>query len=215
MDQNTRHQVFALRHASYLAGGYIAPRPNGLFSDRYDDAPNCLSLIVYKHAQPVASVRLCTLDLDPARQDADDIPGLHVFGDEIRELLATQAPAGQRLRATEINRLVRHPDYVNDYELVFILFRFVSYLVLRQKFDVTISCVRRNHISFYKRLGFEMKAGPRSYPELKFSTNLMICPSSNYEMLRKKYPILDSGAVDSGCYDDLFQGETVNVFGGK
>jgi len=215
IDRKTRHQVFALRHASYLAGGYIDPRPHGLFSDPYDEAPNCISLIVYKHAQPVASVRLCTLDLDPAKPGWNDIPGLHVFGDEIQALLARPAPGERALRATEINRLVRHPDHVNDYELVFTLFRFVSYLVLRQQFDMTISCVRRNHISFYKRLGFEMNAGPRAYPELKFSTNLMVCPSANYEMLRKKYPILDAGAVESNCYDGLFQGETVNVFGGR
>jgi hypothetical protein len=212
-DRKTRNQVFALRHASYLAGGYIDRRPNDLFSDPYDDAPNCTSLLIYKESQPVASVRLCTLDLDPNKPGWNDIPGLHVFGDEIMSLLTPDMSAP--LRATEINRLVRHPDHTNDYELVFVLFRFVSYLVLRQKFDMTISCVRRNHISFYKRLGFEMNAGPRSYPELKFSTNLMICPRENYSMLRRKYPILDHSAVEGGAYDGLFHGETVNVFGGK
>ncbi len=212
LDRKTRHQVFALRHASYLAGGYIDPRPQGLFSDPYDDAPNCLSLVVYKHQLPVASVRLCTLDLDPAKPGWGDIPGLHVFRDEIHRLMDEAQTPSRPVRATEINRLVRHPDYVNDFELVFILFRFVSFMVLRQTFDMTLSCVRRNHMAFYKRLGFETKAGPRAYPELKFTTNLMVCPSASYPKIRDRYPILDSGATETGCYDGLFQGETVAVF---
>jgi hypothetical protein len=215
IDRKTRGQVFALRHTSYLAGGYIEPRPHGQFSDPFDDAPNCTSLLVLKHDVPVASVRLCTLDFDPAKRGWDNIPGLHVFEDEILKLVKPGADGGTNLRATEINRLVRHPDHVHDYELVFVLFRFVSYLVLRQQFEMTLSCVRRNHISFYKRLGFEVSAGPRAYPELKFSTNLMVCPRTNYDMLRQRYPILDHSAVQSGCYDGLFHGETVNVFGDK
>jgi hypothetical protein len=75
-----------------------------------------------------------------------------------------------------------------------------------------LSCVRRNHMPFYKRLEFQTVAGPRSYPELKFTTNLMACPSARYPIILDKYAILDSGATESGCYDGLFSGETVSVF---
>jgi hypothetical protein len=213
LDRKTRNQVFALRHASYLAGGYIDARPDRLFSDPYDDQPNCVSLIIYKMQLPVASVRLCTVDLDPAKTGWTDIPGLHVFEDEIHQLLGEAPDRDTPTRATEINRLVRHPDFANDFELVFILFRFVSFMVLHQKSDMMLSCVRRNHMPFYKRLEFATIAGPRSYPELKFTTNLMACPSARYPTILNKYEILNSGAVESGCYDGLFQGETVNVFG--
>jgi hypothetical protein len=212
-DRTTRNHAFALRHASYLAGGYIDPRPGALFSDPYDERPNCVSIVVYKRDLPVASVRLCTVDLDPAKTGWDDIPGQHVFEDEIHALLDRAGGPGKPAKAIEINRLVRHPDFTNDYELVFILFRFVSFMVLQQQADMTLSCVRRNHMPFYKRLGFEPVAGPRSYPELKFTTNLMACPSASYPTIRNKYAILDSGAVESGCYDGLFKGETVSVFG--
>jgi hypothetical protein len=212
LDQTTREHAFALRHASYCSGGFIDPRPDGLFSDAYDERPNCVSVVVYKRDQPVASVRLCTLN--PARPGWGDIPGLHVFAPEINALLAAASTPGKPAMATEINRLVRHPDFTNDYELVFVLFRFVSFMVLHQKSDMMLSCVRRNHMTFYKRLEFQTVAGPRCYPELKFTTNLMACPSARYPVILGKYAILDSGATESGCYDGLFSGQTVAVFEG-
>ncbi len=215
LDRKTRTQAFALRHASYLAGGYIDPRPNGLFSDPYDDLPNCVSIVVYKQELPVASVRLCTLDLDPAMPDWTDIPAKHVFEPEVEHMLANLPRQLGAPRVIEINRLVRHPDYANDFELVFVLFRFVAFMVTRRRIDMMLSCVRRNHQPFYKRLDFETIAGPRSYPELKFATNLMACPGGQFHDIINRYTILDSGAVESGCYDGLFHGETVNVFGDK
>jgi hypothetical protein len=214
-DPRTRADAFALRHASYVAGGYIDPRPGGLFSDPYDDRPNCSSLVVYKNARPVASVRLCVLDTDPAKTGWGDIPAAHVFEDEVNALLAAAPASGKPAKATEINRLVRHPDFATDYELVFILFRFVSFMVLRQESDMMLSCVRRNHMPFYKRLEFCSVAGPRAYPELKFSTNLMACPQASYDTILNNYEILNSRATVTGCYDGLFRGETVSVFEGK
>ncbi len=215
LDRKTRTQAFALRHASYLAGGYIDERLSGLFSDPYDDLPNCVSIVVYKEELPVASVRLCTLDLDPAMPDWLDIPARHVFAPEVEQMLAGLPRQSGAPRVIEINRLVRHPDYANDFELVFVLFRFVAFMVTRRRIDMMLSCVRRNHQTFYKRLDFETIAGPRSYPELKFDTNLMVCPGGQFHDIINRYTILDSGAVQSGCYDGLFHGETVTVFGDK
>jgi hypothetical protein len=214
-DARTRSDAFALRHASYVAGGYIDPRPGGLFSDPYDDKPNCSSLVVYKDDRPVASVRLCVLDTDPAKIGWDDIPAAHVFEEEVDALVKAVPAGGRPATATEINRLVRHPDFATDYELVFILFRFVSFMVLRQESDMMLSCVRRNHMPFYKRLEFGTVAGPRAYPELKFATNLMACPKANYGTILNNYEILNSRATETGCYDGLFRGETVSVFEGK
>jgi len=214
-DPRTRADAFALRHASYFAGGYIDARPGGLFCDPYDDRPNCRSVVVYKNERPAASVRLCVLDTGSAKPGWDDVPAAHVFPDEVRALLAAAPVTDRPVKATEINRLVRHPDFAMDYELVFVLFRFVSFMVLHEKSDMMLSCVRRNHVAFYKRLEFASIAGPRAYPELKFETNLMTCPRARYGTILNKYEILNSRATETGCYDGLFRGETVPVFGTK
>ena len=86
-----REKVFALRHESYFAGGFIEQRPGALFSDAYDGRQNCQSIIVYRGERPVASVRVCVLD--PARPGWEDIPALHVFPEDIAATLA----AGKRL----------------------------------------------------------------------------------------------------------------------
>ena len=214
LDTNTRTDAFALRHKSYLAGDYIDRRPGDLFSDPNDDMPNTKTLVVYKDDKAIASVRMCVLDTNPALRGWDDIPVAHVFPEEVDSLLAAASAGGKPVKAIEINRLVRHPDYMKDHELVFTLFQFVSFMVTHEQSDMTLSCVRRNHMPFYKRFKFQHIAGPRSYPELKFETNLMVCPKSSYESLRNSVSIFSPKAVPSEAYAGLFRGETVNVIKG-
>ncbi len=213
LDTKTRTDAFALRHKSYLAGDYIDRRPGDLFSDPNDDMPNTKTLVVYKHEEAIASVRLCILDTNPVLRGWDDIPVAHVFPEEVESLMAAASPDGQPVKAIEINRLVRHPDHMKDHQLVFTLFQFVSFMVTHENSDMTLSCVRRNHMPFYKRFKFEHIAGPRSYPELKFETNLMVCPKSSYESLRNSVSIFSPKAVPAEAYAGLFRGETVNVIG--
>lgn len=207
LDPKTRTQVYALRHQSYVASGYLDPRPTGLYTDPYDDMPNCLSLLIYRQNIPAASMRLCTLDLDPAKPDWRDIPALHIFENEIKTLLA-----GGAKKTIEITRLVRHPDYADDSQLVFVLFRFISFLMAHFAADLALNCVRRNHAAFYKRLGFETVAPPRAYPGLKFSTALMVFPRARHQDVLNTHEFLNAGAIENGGYDGLIRGETVPVF---
>jgi hypothetical protein len=210
IDNQTRSDAFALRHAAYVAAGYLDPISDGLFSDPYDDMPNCSTIVIYKDGRPAASVRLAVLDSDPDRIGWHDVPAAHIFHDEVATLLAPSG-SGQPKRAAEITRLVRHPDFATDSELVFVLFRFVPFLLCKQKIDMVLSCVRRNHVPFYKRLEFDAIAGPKSYPGLKFAVNLMVCPQSKYATIFKKIPLLNSTVSGTSGYDGLFQGETVAV----
>ncbi|OYV50386.1 MAG: hypothetical protein B7Y73_06470 [Acidocella sp. 35-58-6] len=214
IDPETKADAYGLRYLSYLSGGYIDPTPSGLFQDADDEKPNCQSVVIYKHARPVASVRLCVLDSDDHR-GYTEIPANRIFPEDVEALLASVATPDRPSKATEINRLVRHPDFATDVELVFVLFRFVSFMVLREGSDMMLSCVRRNHTPFYKRLNFQNVAGPRKYAGVKFETNLMACPQQDYTANLQNFPIVDSRALETGAYDGLFHGETVNVFGSK
>jgi hypothetical protein len=213
-DRQTREDAFELRYISFLAGGFIDPSTSGMFSDSYDDKPNCQSIVIYKDDRPVASVRLCVLDSNPARRGWADIPACKTFADEIGALLGSVRTSGieKPAMAVEIGRLVRHPDYASDLELVFVLFRFVSFMVLKLQADMMLSCVRANHVQFYRRLNFQKIAGPRVYPGVKFETNLVVCQAHDYAANLQNFPIVDSGALETGCYDGLFVGDTVPVF---
>lgn len=220
IDPQTRADAYSVRHKSYLSGGYIDPRPNGQFSDPYDEMPNSQSMVVYKAGRPVASVRVCILDTNPALSGWDDIPALQIFPEEMQSLIAdapehTKHRRNRPARAIEINRLVRHPDFATDFTLVFALFRLATFMVYYHETDVMMSCVRRNHTSFYKRLHFHNVAGPRRYAGVKFETNLMACYQPKYDSVLRDVPIVDSGAMTNGCYDGLFRGESVPVFGDK
>jgi hypothetical protein len=211
LDDETRADAYAVRHASYLSGGYIDPQPGGLFSDGDDLKPNSRCVVVYNHGRPVASVRLCMLDTTPGLVGWDEIPATRIFPEEVAKLAAS-VPHAQPAKLTEINRLVRHPDFAHDYELVFVLYRFVGFLVAEERSDMTLSCVRRNHTSFYKRLHFEYVAGPRRYAGVKFETNLMACDHTQYDAVLKDIPFVDTGCGPQSVYAGLLHGETVNVF---
>ena len=211
LDARTRSDAYAIRHDSYLAGGFIDPSPDGQFSDADDLKPNHHCVVIYQYGQPVASVRLCLLDLTPGLVGWDEIPASRIFPEEVAELAANFEP-GRSARLIEINRLVRHPDYANNYQLVFVLFRFVSYLLMSARADLMLSCVRRNHTPFYKRMHFEYVAGPRRYAGVKFETNLMACTMGGVELIRKEMPIVGADPRSIDSYAALLAGETVSVF---
>jgi hypothetical protein len=126
--------------------------------------------------------------------------------------LAANAAPGRSARMIEINRLVRHPDYANNYQLVFVLFRFVSYLLMSANADLMLSCVRRNHTPFYKRMHFEYVAGPRRYAGVKFETNLMACTMGGVDLIRAEMPIVGADPRTIDTYAALQAGESVSVF---
>jgi hypothetical protein len=211
IDDRTRADAYAIRHESYLSGGYIDPQPGGLFSDADDLKPNNRCVVVYKHERPVASVRLCTLDYDPAAIGWDEIPASRIFSEEVAAL-AANVPHDRPARLKEINRLVRHPDFATDFQLVFVLFRLVGFFVAEDKSDMTLSCVRRNHTPFYKRMHFEYVAGPRRYAGVKFETNLMACHNDHYAAVAKDIPFVGGATGPQSTYHGLLHGETVDVF---
>lgn len=211
LDDQTRADAYAIRHASYLSGNYIDPMPGGLFSDADDLRPNNRCVVVYKDNRPVASVRLCFLDQNPELTGWDEIPAARIFPEAVAEL-AANVPHNRPAKLTEINRLVRHPDFANDFQLVFVLFRFVGFLVAEAQSDMTLSCVRRNHTPFYKRLHFQYIDGPRRYAGVKFETNLMACFNSRYDAVAKDIPFVGAETGPQSNYAGLLQGQTVNVF---
>jgi N-acyl amino acid synthase FeeM len=211
LDEETKADAYSIRHASYLSGGYIDPRPDGMFKDADDERPNNRSVVIYKNSRPVASVRMSAYDRTPGLLGFDEIPAMRIFPDEVKAL-ADSVDSGRPAKLIEINRLVRHPDFATDYELVFVLYRFVGFFVAEGKADMTLSCVRRNHTPFYKRLHFEYVAGPRRYAGVKFETNLMCCPNSSYGDVLKNIPVVDAGSGQASAYAGLLNGETVKVF---
>jgi hypothetical protein len=214
LDWKTKSDAYRLRHDSYLAGNYIDPMPGGLFSDSYDELPNSQSLVVYQGKRPVASVRVCVFDTNPQRTGWDKIPSLGVFGEEVAASMAAHPIPGVSFpKAMEITRLVRHPDFANDFSLVFIMFRLITFLVVNENANIAMSCCRYNHTKFYQRLAFEKVAGPRHYPGVKFETNLVVCGHEKYDEVVKNIPVFNEISTDASRYQKLFDGETINIFG--
>ena len=207
LDRQTKKDAFRLRHLCYHSNGYIDARANGEFSDPYDTVPSNTTVVIYKEARAVASVRVCGMDPSSADPKARDLPVSHVFPDDFAGLLKPTE------RAVEINRLVCHPDQSHDQGLVFILFRMVGFMIQHHDPDLVASCVRSNHVSFYKRLRFEPIGSPRQYTGLNFVTSFLVCRRESYDRVSKAVPALSISPTAHACYNALFRGDSVPVFG--
>ena len=211
LDREAQHDAFALRYKSYLADGYIDPNPTGLFSDAYDESPTSRTIVVYSGRDAIGSARISTLDVLSAPRAVSTLPASTVFAEEVSEIVRRLPEIGRPKRAVEVARLVRHPAYAKDQGLIFSLFRLVGYTITELDADIVLSCVRPNHVPFYRRMQFEVIAGPRRYYNVKFTAHLLACERSSYGEVRRHVPVLNVSPSLRAAYAGLLRGESVPV----
>ena len=185
-----RQDAFRLRYQSYHSSGFIQANPDQIFRDRYDELPNSVTMVVYAEGQPVASARLCFLSSAGGMQ----IPSSDTFPDQVRALLATCGASRTGSEAVEITRLVRSPGAANNQGLVFLLYRMFAVLGVERDIRVVLSCVRQNHVAFYRRMGFREVAAPRPYPGLSCPMSLLACSREDHDAMRSNTPLLNPNA---------------------
>ena len=205
LDAETKRDAYALRYASYSASGYIDPRPEGMFSDKYDRLGTSHTSVVYDAGKAVGAIRLCFF----SSHDLEASPAGATFPDEVRRLLAGVPHRKGGHQAAEITRLVRSPAAENNQGLVFLLLRVAGYLILRDDVPVVMMCVRQNHVPFYRRLGCNVVSGPKTYPGLKCMMQLLEYPREAYDEARASFPIMDPHAGPADCFDGFMAGKSV------
>ncbi len=206
-DAATRHDAYSLRYLCYLDGGFIAPNPNRLFSDRFDLLPNTETVVVYQDDEPVASVRVCFL----SRFHPTPAPVRDTFPDQLDGLLAPCRRSAHGMEAVEITRLVRSPRFANNQGLVFVLYRLAGLLGIQRDVRLILSCVRHNHVSFYRRLQYRMIAGPSSYPGLTCPMHLLACSREDFDHVRSRFPLMDPEAFPGDDVSGFFAGQVMTT----
>lgn len=213
LEDGTRRDAYALRYASYLASGHIAPDASRLFADPFDASPGARTIVVYDGTHPVASVRVCCFGKggapSPAPGPALASPAAHTYRHEVGALLDAVPSARSGLEGVEVTRLVRSPEVASDQGLVFLLYRLAGYLALRNDFQLVLSCVRQNHVPFYRRLRFS-EAGPlKPYPGLACRMQLLAASRADYDAARAAFPIMDPDAFPASCYTGFAEGGSI------
>ena len=206
MDRDTKRDAFALRYNSYLDSGFIGPNDSGLFHDEFDRKPNARTIVVYDSGEAVASVRACFLSVG----DGSTSPALETYPNEVRQVLTEAGQGRMGIAGLEVNRLVRSPQAANNQGLVFLLYRLVGRLALTRDFRVVVSCVRRNHVPFYRRLRFQECGGSRQYPGLNCPMHLVSCSRADYDENRSVVAIMDPDAA-AGVPAELETGRSVHI----
>ena len=207
LDEATRRDVYSLRYLCYLDGGFIAPNKDKLFSDKFDLQSNTQTVAVYQDDEPVASVRVCFLSLfhpTPA-------PVRDTFPDQLGKLLSQCRRSTQGMEAVEITRLVRSPRFANDQSLVFVLYRLAGLLGIQRDVRMILSCVRQNHVAFYRRLRYCEIAGPRSYPGLRCPMHLLACTREDYDAVRSRFPLMDPDAFPGDDVSGFLAGQSMTT----
>jgi len=158
----TRDQVYRLRHDCYLRRGSIDPRPDGRFSDAFDQTPNHFSFLV-RNSEPLATVRISVVRPDLGWIES---PVRHVFGDHPAFL------AVARESFVEASRLCFDRQARRD-----VLMRLLGNMAaLAEFYDVEwlVACPRMEHAPIYQRLfGFRPLAEPRPYFGVRFETQML------------------------------------------
>jgi hypothetical protein len=202
--------AYAIRHAGYSSYGYITPRYDGLFFDKYDSKVNSRTVIVFKNGEAAATVRVCLYD--PENHNSSPLPAMEIFGNEIMALLTSQGTLGKCARAVEITRMARSPTFANDIDIVFALFRLVGYLILYYGADIVFNAVRPHHMAMYRRFGFQKLEEPRQYPNLTYKAGLMACYKSNYDKAKNNLSFLKNLSMEDLTYNGLITGEKVSIY---
>jgi hypothetical protein len=207
VNAQTRRDAYEVRYTSYLNSGYIDLRPDGLFSDEYDLLTSSHTVVVYEDEKPIASVRVCFLSSD----NIDAAPAGVAYPEEVSKLLAGIPKRPTKPQAVEITRLVRSPAAENNQGLVFLLLRLAGYFALQEDVQLLMSCVRQNHVPFYRRIGCSTMSDLRPYPGLKFSTQLLACPRRNYDDARASFPIMDPMGGPPDSFDGFMSGRPISM----
>lgn len=204
--------AFRIRHDGYLSYGYITPKKNGLFFDKYDFRRNVRTVLIYRNGIPAATIRICLYDYEKKWEDADTIPAMEIFENEILDLRKTNALHEESNRIIEITRFARDPAFANDRSLLIAAFRVVAYLRLYFNAGIMINAVRPHHMPTYRRLGFQKIEEPRRYPNLTYSAGLMAMFSTDFEAALKKIGFPTGISIEDPVYSALINGNRVNIF---
>lgn len=189
-DTATRQDAYALRYLCYLDGGFITPNKQKSFSDKFDELSNTETAVVYQDDEPIASVRACFLSLS----SPTPAPARDTFPNEVEALLSPYRRSDRGMEAVETTRLVTSPRFANDQGLVFMLYRLAGLLGIQRDVRILLSCVRHNHVPFYRRLRYKEIGGPRIYPGLTCPMHLLACSRGDYDAVRGRFPLMDPDA---------------------
>ncbi len=205
LDPLTKRDAYALRYRSYHAQGHIAANDTGLLFDRFDDLETTRTVVVYAQGKPVGSIRTCFLRRGPGTMS----PCREAYPAEVEALLAASGPERPGFDGLEVNRMVRAPEAADDQGLVFMLYRLAGHLALAADFRVIVTCVRRHHLPFYKRLRFTQAGEAKIYPGLTCPMMLLEIGRSNYDTMREGFRLMDPEAGQDRPLAGLEDGKTV------
>lgn len=156
--------VYQLRYDAYIREGAIRPTFSQRFSDKYDDAENCLIFGIYLGGELASSIRLHI-----ANAAFPILPALTVFSETLEPELA----AGKTI--IDPTRFVieqRHSRLFPELRYATVRLAWVACEYFNA--DKLLATVRTEHQAFYRRVfGHQVLCPARPYPSLDKPISLM------------------------------------------
>lgn len=211
LTEETLRQAWRIRYNAYRSRNYIDGNSSGFFSDEFDRLESSKTLVVYRRGIPAASARLCLYDPQSNIHDFHSTPAFSVFSAEIKSLANELILQNRAVRGMEVMRLVRHPDFERDHEVLFALLMAIGYIILDFDAHLIFSGVRRNHVPFYRRFGFTQITEARPYPKLKFQTALIAFVKGAGSTRKSDIRIFEEVSKEDPQYLDLVAGHLTSI----
>jgi len=144
-------KIFGLRYRSYLEKGYISENPSGTLSDEWDGLDATTHIVAIENNHITGAVRM-------VRDSLKGLPMERVFEREITSLRR------QGRVLAEASTLVTAKEDRNSKRSLWLrLCRAVWREAQARKINDLCIAVTPNHLSFYKRLLFEIIGNPKRY----------------------------------------------------
>ncbi len=166
--ESDRQEIYALRYRAYHDADLIDASAGRSFKDEYDDLPTTKTVGAFYNGVSVGAYRLAFGD---GGATLPTMPCQSVFAD----VAQLSSPSGGKL--VEFTRMVVDPAITNNSlrsTLYGAIVRGGMIVCNAGDADFALIAVLPKMMKFYKFMcGFEYIAGPRPYPGVTMSTNLM------------------------------------------
>jgi hypothetical protein len=180
--QDLNDPVYRLRYEAYRRENFIAPNPQHVSGDDFDDSPNAMGFGVYIDHQLVSSIRLH--HVTPAERHS---PSRLIYGDVLDPLLDEGRSYIDPSRFT-----ADHAASLAFPALPFLTLRLAAVASVYLNVDFCLASVRVEHAPFYRRVFLARQVGDaRYYPGLEFPVCMYISDvPAIRERVHKRYPFM-------------------------
>lgn len=174
---------YKIRYSSYFSHGYIPINPDRLWYDKFDSMDSTKIILVSNESHYFATIRFCT---SYTSEKISQIPSLEIFDldyQKLKNLFPSSKGLYDHYKITEISKFAISINYQMKNDAIFSVYNASVKVIEEINPDVIIISVRKNHINFYKKMGFLIINEEKYFKKDNVWLSLMGCSAQHFKLI--------------------------------